>query len=131
MSVTTDSINIVVAKCYAAAHESGWWTDAETGEDVRQWPEKFFMLWVATKLALIHSETSEALEAQRKDLMDDKLPHRKGLEVELADAVIRIFDLAGGLGMDLGGAIEEKLAYNAKRADHKIDHRAATGGKKF
>jgi len=33
--------------------------------------------------------------------------------------------------MDLGGALEEKLAYNAKRADHKVDHRAAAGGKKF
>lgn len=131
MSVITESINIVVAKCYDAANESGWWTDAETGGDVRNWPEKFFMLWVATKLALVHSEVSEGLEAQRKGLKDAKLPLRDGLEVELADAVIRIFDLAGGLGFDLGGAIEEKLAYNAKRADHKIDHRACTGGKKF
>lgn len=130
MSMRND-INDAVGACYQAAEESGWWTDAETGGDVRNWPEKFFMLWVATKLALVHSEVSEGLEAQRKSLMDDKLPHRLGLEVELADAVIRIFDLAGGLGYDLGGAIEEKLAYNAKRADHKIDHRSASGGKKF
>ena len=66
-------------------------------------------------LALIHSEISEALEADRKDLMDDKLPYRKGLEVELADAFIRICDMAGGLSMDLGGAVEEKLAYNTTR----------------
>ena len=63
--------------------------------------------------------------------MDDKLPHRPMLEVELADAVIRIFDMGGGLGLDIPGAIAEKLAYNAGRADHKIENRAAEGGKKF
>lgn len=52
-------------------------------------------------------------------------------EVELADAVIRIFDLAGAYGMDLGGAIAEKLAYNAHRADHKPEARAAAGGKAY
>jgi NTP pyrophosphatase (non-canonical NTP hydrolase) len=70
---------------------------------------------VAMKLALIHSEVSEALEAERKDLMDTHLPHRSGLEVELADAMIRILDLAGGLNLDLGGAVEEKLEYNKSR----------------
>lgn len=53
------------------------------------------------------------------------------LEVELADAVIRIFDTAGGLGLDLPGALAEKLAYNARRQDHKPDARKAEGGKKF
>ena len=37
------------------------------------------------------------------------------VEVELADAVIRIADLAGALGLDLGGAIAEKLEYNRNR----------------
>ena len=49
----------------------------------------------------------------------------------LIDAVIRCFDMAGGLQLDLAGAIAEKLAYNAGRADHKIENRAAEGGKKF
>jgi hypothetical protein len=53
------------------------------------------------------------------------------LEVELADAVIRIFDMAGGLGLDVGGAIAEKLVYNGKRADHKPENRRDVGGKKF
>lgn len=69
-------------------------------------------------LALITYEVSEALEADRKDLMDDKLPARKGLEVELADALIRILDMAGGLKLDLGGAMIEKLEFNRSR-EHK------------
>lgn len=67
------------------------------------------------KIALVHSELSEALEADRKNLLDDKLPDRPGREVELADAMIRIFDLAGRYNMDLGGALVAKIAFNASR----------------
>lgn len=116
--------------CHVAAANSGWWNDAD-GFDVRDNTPEFMKLWVGTKLALIHSEVSEGLEGFRKSKMDDHLPHREMLEVELADAVIRIFDLAGGLHMDLGGAIAEKLAYNAQRADHKPENRAKAGGKAF
>lgn len=70
---------------------------------------------VGELLALIHSEVSEGLEGHRKNLDDDHLPHRKSLEVELADAMIRILDMAAGLKLDLGGAMVDKLAYNAKR----------------
>jgi NTP pyrophosphatase (non-canonical NTP hydrolase) len=85
----------------------------------------------SNKLALIHSEISEAMEGDRKNLKDDKLPHRDMREVELADAVIRIFDLAGAYEMDLGGAIAEKMAFNATRPDHKPEARAADGGKTY
>lgn len=111
-----------------AAH-SGWWLDTETGEDVRSWPDKFLKLWVMAKLALVHSEVSEGVEGYRKGRNDDHLPHRDMLEVELADAVIRILDLAGGLNLDVAGAVVEKLAYNQKRADHKVENRVADGGK--
>lgn len=112
--------------CHLLALRSGWWSD---GYDSRRCGlEPAFL---AAKLALVHSEVSEALEGLRKDLHDDHLPHRKSVEVELADAVIRIMDLAGYLNLDLAGAIIEKLAYNQQRADHKPEHRAAAGGKKF
>lgn len=86
---------------------------------------------IGTDLMLIVSEVSEAMEGARKGLMDDKLPHRKMIEVELADAVIRICDLCGKEGLDLGGAIIEKMEYNRTREDHKPENRAKEGGKKF
>lgn len=82
-------------------------------------------------LALIHSEVSECLEGERKDLMDDHLPHRKMAEVELADIFIRLFDYAEGFGYDIAGAIVEKLKYNNTRKDHTYEAREQANGKKF
>ena len=108
-------------ECFKASFTAGWWpTDAKENP-----------LTFSNKLMLIVSEVSEAMEADRKNAMDDKLPHRDGREVELADAVIRIFDLAGAYGFDLGEAIEEKMAYNLTRNDHKQEARQKVGGKKY
>src|SRR5208337_4326900 len=76
-----------------------------------------------TMIALIHSELSEALEGLRKDLMDDKLPHRKMVEVEMADVFIRLLDFANRFNLDLGGAVVEKDKYNHTRADHREENR--------
>jgi hypothetical protein len=84
-----------------------------------------------TMIALCHSELSEALEGARKDLWDDHLTNRPMSEVELADCIIRILDLAGREGYDVAGALAEKHEYNRTRADHQLKNREAEGGKKF
>lgn len=117
--------------CHNLAKRSGWWTDKETGLPLLEAAGRWAPHIIGAKIALIHSEASEALEGQRRDQMDDHLPDRKMLEVELADVVIRVCDLAGVLGLDLGGAIAEKLEYNQQRADHKPENRALEGGKSF
>lgn len=118
-----DGIWAAMNLAYKTATDAGWYVDPASGKPV----ERNF----GEVIALMHSELSEALEAARKGLMDEKLPERDGREVELADCVIRIFDTCAALGLDLPGAIIEKNRYNRQRADHKLENRAAAGGKKF
>lgn len=113
---------------------AGWWTDLTSGTNLVEEARNGTRLGkaiVAEKLCLIHSEVSEAMEGARKNLPDDKLPHRPMLEVELADAVIRILDLCGALNLDLDGAIKEKLIFNLTRPDHKIENRKGKNGKSY
>lgn len=133
--------NTLTHFCHQAAYAAGWWTHRGTGLDLRDVVRQdthhgpiFDLLapaLVSQKLTLIHSEISEAMEGHRKGLMDTHLPHRVLIEVELADAVIRIADLCGALGLNLGMAIAEKMVYNAQRADHKAEAREAAGGKVY
>lgn len=122
---TKNGLKGLVALCGMREHQSGWRVDPVTKQllDVN----KEFGI----KVALIHSEISEALEGHRKNKMDDHLPHRKAVEVEFADTIIRIAALAQWMGLDIAGAVMEKLAYNQKRADHKLENRALDNGKKF
>jgi len=126
MNFTANCLNVVRDACHAAAVKSGWWTNLTTGGRVIDEPHV-----VGEKLMLIVSEVAEAMEGDRKNLMDDHLPHRPMVEVELADAMIRIFDLAGAMNLDIGGAVVEKMEYNAKREDHKIENRLSDNGKKY
>lgn len=100
-----------------------WWVDLQTGERINRNPGEMLMLVV--------SEVAEAMEGVRKGLMDDKLPHRPAEEVEMADALIRILDYCEGRGLDIAGAVAEKMAYNRNREDHTREARLAAGGKKF
>jgi len=100
-----------------------WWVSLETGDPMQR--------NVGELLMLIVSELAEAMEGHRKNLPDDKLPHRPMIEVELADALIRICDASAGLGLDLSGAVAEKMAFNAVRIDHTHEHRLSAHGKKY
>lgn len=123
MMYDAEALNTLSTYCYTVAREAGWYTDLETGLDKER--------NVGEMMMLMTSEIAEAMEAYRKNLKDDKLPKRKGVEVELVDLLIRTFDLAGYLRLDLMGAFIEKLQYNMKREDHKIENRKAANGKAF
>lgn len=83
-----------------------WWIDLETGEQLVRNKRELRMLMI--------SEIAEAMEGERKGLMDDKLKHRSMAEVELADALIRIFDYCGAFGVDLLECRHETLNAMAK-----------------
>lgn len=174
------SLNQFCKDCFETNQH--WWHDQATGERLDRNLDELLMLVV--------SEVAEAMEGERKDLMDTHLTHRKMVEVELADVAIRLGDIAGSRGLDieaatdctvgyvmagtpenkpaalfeivkslclhkeeldvriasafllteayalkhdldLWGAVAEKRAYNATRADHKREARLAANGKKF
>lgn len=71
------------------------------------WHEK--RVEFGTLIALMHSELSEALEADRKNLGIDKVAE------ELADVCIRVFDTCEALDIDLEEAILKKMEYNRSR----------------
>ena len=119
---TARHINEFASAAHTVAKDVGWWTNAK-GRPKR--------VDVPKLLCLIHSEISEALGGHRRNLMDDKLTHRKMIEVELADTLIRIGDLAGALGLDLGGAVVEKMAFNQTRPDHQAAARRQANGKRY
>ncbi|WP_249365517.1 MazG nucleotide pyrophosphohydrolase domain-containing protein [Cytobacillus citreus] len=86
-------INELCKQAYETAKSKGWHDEPrETG----------------TLLALIHSEVSEALEADRKGDAENFLE-------EMADVCIRVFDLCGSRTLDLEKAIVDKMERNKGR----------------
>lgn len=100
------NINELANKCHGDAKSLGWYDDNKTKSDVES-------------LMLTVSELSEAVEELRKPETqieyEGKNGKPEGYGVELADAIIRLLDLAAFRGIDIGGIIERKLAYNLKR----------------
>lgn len=64
---------------------------------------------VLARIALIISELGEGCENYFYDLGENNL------DEELGDVLIRCGDIAGGLGIDLEGAVEKKMARNRSR----------------
>jgi NTP pyrophosphatase (non-canonical NTP hydrolase) len=97
-------------RVHETAVDKGWWdSDRSNGEAI----------------ALMHSELSEALEADRDGNPPDKhCPDHSSVAVEFADTIIRIMDYAHARGLDVAGAIEAKAAVNENRP-HKH------GGKRY
>jgi len=67
-------------------------------------------LYISSRIALVHSELSEALEETRNEEFDVD-----AFAFELADVVIRVADLAEMLNIDLDHYITEKIAKNKTR----------------
>jgi two-component sensor histidine kinase len=78
----------------------------------------------AVRIALAHSELSEALEGIRKNKQDEHIPEFTSEEIEYADTVIRILEYAEHRGLRLFEAIIAKHDFNCNR-EHMH------GGKKF
>ena len=102
---TMIGINEVARQIHENAVEHGWW------DEKRGFPEI---------IALIHSEVSEALEEYRNGRLPTEVytgngGKPEGIPIELADAIIRIFDYCGYAGIDIDAAITQKHEFNKTR----------------
>lgn len=99
-------------RAHETAFNNGFWDHPSDNDDL------------VVKLALVHTEISEAVEELRDapktgrgladiDFEDSGKP--VGFGIELADAVIRIADLAGHVGVDLDKMVRLKMDYNDTR----------------
>lgn len=101
------NLSDIAKASHKCAYEHGWWTGV-----YKLVPDQ-----IASKLCLIHSEVSEALEAVRAGMpKDDKCPDFGNFEIEMADAIIRIVDLTEKMGLDIEGAVLAKMAHNETRS---------------
>jgi NTP pyrophosphatase (non-canonical NTP hydrolase) len=102
--------------CFGLAKRKGFWEVPEEMKDDAGRPYGSYRnLKKMEKIALIMSELGEAVEGIRKPGPDEHCPSFTKEEIEIADALIRIFDYAGGFGLKLAEAFEAKMEFNAQR----------------
>lgn len=89
----SDELRMMVEEAHKTAIDKGWWEKDRNNYEL---------------LALVHAEVSEAVEAYRKG-------DEAHVVEELADVLIRIFDLCGARGYDLEGAVRRKMDFNKTR----------------
>ena len=109
-----DSLNGIAAKVFLIAKEHGF----HNGDEVGLAWKNVSLDRIAKFCANLHGEVSELWEAARKGNLLDQCDKQIGLncaEEELADIVIRAFDTAHTLGLEIGRAIALKSAYNEER----------------
>jgi NTP pyrophosphatase (non-canonical NTP hydrolase) len=108
--VFTDLLSTVARRVWQTSEDKGFHAARLSAE----YPE----LAATAALGLIASEVGEAVEAVRTgggQRPATKTPNHTELGEELADLVIRVLDLAYEWDINLGGAILDKMTYNAGR----------------
>lgn len=118
-------LNIYSSECFGVAKSKGWWPQDTTlnGEVILSADE------ILAKLMLVVSELSEAVEFVRLKDFDVKRftninGKPEGFSIELIDALIRLLDLMGALGIDVENIYETKTRYNITRPDRHGGKRA-------
>lgn len=109
------TINEMVEQAHANSKAKGWWDEQMGAEKLRA---DRVIATIPEKLALIHSEVSEALEEYRHGRMNTTIREDgkpEGFWTEIADILIRCGDLSGAHCVDLVHEVKQKMAYNATR----------------
>lgn len=97
---------------------------SELAEQKGFWSDEFDELSIIPiKLALVHDEVSEALRVHREvyddgtvDVITDMTDmQEEDFTEELADIIIRVLDLAGFYGFDIGATVLDKIERNRSR----------------